>query len=343
MRVLIASIQVPFIHGGSELMTNGLRDALLRKGFEAEIVYMPFKFFPESEVERAMRNYLSYDFNSFNGYKIDLMIALQFPAFYAKHENSSLWLMHQHRAVYELYKEKEASRELKELRSKIKEYDDIFLASFKRKYAMSKNVANRALKYNGVETTPLYHPPFNEDKFFCEDDLGYVFFPSRLEELKRQDLLIEAMKYVKTPIKALIAGEGGQRNRYEEMIKKNSLNDKVRLIGRISEEEKRVLYARSLAVVFTPFDEDYGYVTLEAMLSEKPVITCKDSGGVLEFVTDGENGFICENDPKDIAEKLDILYENRDFAKKMGERGFDIYKQKDISWQKVVSALTEEI
>ena len=40
----------------------------------------------------------------------------------------------------------------------------------------------------------------------------------------------------------------------------------------------------ALGVIFPPLDEDYGYVTLEAMLAAKPVITCTDSGGPLEFV-----------------------------------------------------------
>ncbi len=323
-------------------MTEGLCKALQKEGHEAQIVTLPFKFFPENEVLKSMECFLSQDFNSFNGYRVDMMIALQFPAFYAKHQNSSLWLMHQHRAVYELYREDKASDELKRLRKTILEYDNLILPTFKRKFAMSKNVANRALKFNNLKTTPIYHPPFNEDRFFCKDDLGYLFFPSRLEELKRQDLLIEAMRYVKTPIKAIIAGEGGQRRRYEDLIERFNLKERVRLIGKISEEEKIALYARSLAVVFTPFDEDYGYVTLEAMLSKKPVLTCTDSGGVLEFVADKENGFICPPNPKSIAQKIDSLYENRDISKKMGERGFEIYKEKNISWRNVVKALIGE-
>ncbi len=323
-------------------MTDGLCRALNKAGHEAEIITMPFKFFPEEEVEKAMDFYLREDFNSFNGYKVDLMISLQFPAFYAKHQNSSLWLMHQHRAVYELYNEKKASKELKRLRDKIISLDNEALSSFKRKFSMSKNVSKRALFYNKIKTTPLYHPPFNEEKFFCKEDLGYLFFPSRLEELKRQNLLIEAMKYVKTPVKAIIAGEGGQRKNYEDLIRKLGVEKRVKIIGKVSEEEKILLYARSLGVVFTPFDEDYGYVTLEAMLSKKPVITCKDSGGVLEFVEEGVNGFVSLPNPKEIAKKIDTLYENRDLAKKMGEAGFEIYKEKNISWENVVEALIGE-
>ena len=322
-------------------MTNGLKEALKRAGHQVEIVTIPFKFFPISEVEKYMDEYLEQDFTSFNGYDIDKLISLQFPAFYANHPNKALWLMHQHREVYELCP-KNPSDELKKLKEKIRSLDDKILPTFKEKYAMSKNVAKRALKYNNLLTTPLYHPPFNADRFYNDESLGYLFYPSRLEELKRQNLLIEAMKFVKTPVKALIAGEGGQRERYERMIEEFDLKDRVKLIGSVSEEEKIVLYAKSLAVVFPPYDEDYGYVTLEAMLSKKPVVTCKDSGGVLEFVEDERNGFVCEPDPRELAQKFDYLYENEKKAKEMGEEGYKIYFQKDISWEIVADRLAGE-
>ncbi len=323
-------------------MTNGLRDALKRAGHEVEVVTMPFKFFPESEVEKYADWYANQDFGSFNGYEIDKLISLQFPAFYASHPNKALWLMHQHRSVYELYPEN-PSKKLERLREKIRFLDDTILPTFKEKYAMSENVAKRALKYNSLLTKPLYHPPFNEDRFYNDESLGYLFYPSRLEELKRQDLLIEAMRFVKTPIKAIIAGEGGQRGRYERMIEEFDLKDRVKLVGSVSEEEKIVLYAKSLAVVFPPYDEDYGYVTLEAMLSKKPVITCKDSGGVLEFVEDERNGFVCENDPRELAERFDYLYENEKKAKEMGMEGYEIYcNEREISWENVVYRLVGE-
>jgi glycosyltransferase involved in cell wall biosynthesis len=92
-------------------------------------------------------------------------------------------------------------------------------------------------------------------------------------------------------------------------------------------------------VFFGPFDEDYGYVTLEAMLSHKPVITCTDSGGPLEFVEHGRTGFVVEPEPHAIAEVLDQLYRDKDRARIMGDAGYELYQSKDISWEKVVEAL----
>ena len=68
--------------------------------------------------------------------------------------------------------------------------------------------------------------------------------------------------------------------------------------GAITERQLIDLYAGALAVVFPPFDEDYGYVTLEAFLARKPVITTTDAGGPLEFVDDGVTGLVCEPTPE---------------------------------------------
>jgi len=133
--------------------------------------------------------------------------------------------------------------------------------------AMQKWSQLREREELALSSTPLYHPPFQAERFFCAPAADYVFFPSRLETLKRQDLLIEAARHVATPVKFLLAGDGGQWSRYQSLIDSYQLGERVRLLGRITEAEKRVFYANALAVFYGPRDEDYGYVTLEAMLA----------------------------------------------------------------------------
>jgi glycosyltransferase involved in cell wall biosynthesis len=123
------------------------------------------------------------------------------------------------------------------------------------------------------------------------------------------------------------------------MIQDLKVQDTVRLIGRFTEAEKMAYYARSLGVFFGPFDEDYGYITLEAMLSSKPVISCEDSGGPLEFVRHGETGFVLAPEPELIAEKIDWLYNNRTAAAEMGRAGRQAYTGHHISWDNVVEQL----
>lgn len=331
-------MQVPFISGGAAIMTQGLCSALKRYGHDVEIVTIPFKFSPESYVSDLIDIWSKQDFNEFNGYYIDKVIALQFPAFYVEHNNKTLWLMHQHRVAYELYNRTNISNDL---RQKIINQDTISLSKVKNRFSMCQNVSNRLIKYNGLDSIPVYHPPLYEDKFYCEDSYDYIFYPSRLENLKRQDLLIKAMQYTKSPTVSIIAGVGGQQEYYQKLISSLNLSHKVKLIGYISQEEKESYYSRCLGVFFAPYDEDYGYITLEAMLSSKPLITAKDSGGPLEFIIDKESGFIIEPDPEEIAEKIDWLYYNKQKAKSMGENAFQSYKNKNITWNNVVNTLMD--
>lgn len=320
------------------MMINSLKEALIRHGHEVEIVTIPFKFFPDSYIKDSMDIWIKQDFNDFNGYSIDKAIVLQFPAYYVKHHNKTLWLMHQHRAVYELCDDK-TDTSLKEI---ITQNDNSILPKIKHRFAISKTVAKRLYRYNAITSTPLFHPPANEDRFYCDKSENYIFSPSRLEKLKRQDLLIKAMQFTKTPIKAIIAGVGGEYQNYQNLIDKLKLNHKVRLIGHISEEEKYKFYASSLAVVFTPFEEDYGYVTLEAMLSSKPVITCSDSGAVLEFIKDNQTGYIVEPDPKELAQRLDDCHNDKQKTARLGINAKESYLSKSISWDSVVEKLLED-
>jgi len=238
-----------------------------------------------------------------------------------------------------LYADQPQSAELDALKTTVTEFDTRVLSGAKALYANSERVAARLLEFNGLQATPLYHPPHDADKFFTDQPYDYIFAPSRLESLKRQDLLIRAAQHLHTPVKIMIGGSGGQEHRYRRLIAELGVESRVQLIGGFSEAEKRVLYARSLGVAFVPKDEDYGYVTLEGMLSAKPVITCTDSGGPLEFVKHEESGWVLPPNARQLAAVMDRLYEDKAAARRMGEAGRAIYDDADISWHTVIERL----
>ena len=107
--------------------------------------------------------------------------------------------------------------------------------------------------------------------------------------------------------------------------------------GEASADRLVELYAGARAVVYAPFDEDYGYVTLEAFLSAKPVITASDSGGTLEFVRDGENGFVCAPEPSEIGQAMARLAADLDLARRLGESG--LARATQVTWDGVVEQL----
>jgi len=342
MRILVTATHVPFIHGGGEYHMQNLHDQLQQRGHQVELLRVPFKFQPEKDVQRAMDFCDGYDFNIPNGQKIDRVISLQFPGYGIAHQKQVVWIMHQHRMAYELYDQQPQTAAHAQIRDAVQAYDTRVLAQAYKRYANSGRVAARLQEYNGLSATPLYHPPPHNERFSTNAPLDYIFAPSRLESLKRQDLLIEAARYLTTPVSMIIAGEGGQKQRYQQLIDNYALHDRVRLVGRTTEAEKFAYYANCLAVFFAPFDEDYGYITLEAWLSSKPVITATDSGGPTELVTHEQDGWILEPDAQAIAATIDAAWHNKQRSIDMGRAGKQSYHDKGICWDNVIDTLLSD-
>jgi glycosyltransferase involved in cell wall biosynthesis len=209
-------------------------------------------------------------------------------------------------------------------------------------FTISANVSQRLKKYCDIDSIPLYHPPQHAEQFYCADPEEYLLFPSRLTPLKRQNLVLEALARTRQPVLVHFIGVADTPLYAEELrnlARRLNVHGRVEWLGHATEEEKRRHYAQALGIVFPPADEDYGYVTLEAMLSSKPVITCTDSGGPLEFVRAGDTGLLTEPTPEALAGAMDRLWEDRERAKRWGEAGSALYHSLGISWHAVVQRL----
>ena len=97
MRILIATVRIPFMSGGAEVQTEGLLHALADAGHQAEIVAVPFKWYPSACILDHMLACRLLDLTEFSGVTVDRVIALKFPAYYIPHPNKVLWIIHQHR------------------------------------------------------------------------------------------------------------------------------------------------------------------------------------------------------------------------------------------------------
>lgn len=203
----------------------------------------------------------------------------------------------------------------------------------KRHFAISSTVASRENYFpKGISAKPLYPAPLINN-FECKK-FEYIFTISRLDTPKRIDMIIESFKFVKTDVQLIIAGDGPQRNYLERLASKDR---RIKFVGPVPDTELTQYYANALAIVFVPFDEDYGYITIEAMKSSKPVLTTTDSGGPNEFVRDGENGFSVSPDPRSIAEKIDYFCQNMDATRQMGNLAAQTVR--NIEWPHVVDRL----
>jgi glycosyltransferase involved in cell wall biosynthesis len=346
MRVIISTVQVPFVRGGAEVLADGLRDALRAEGHQAEVVTVPFKWYPPERILDHMLACRLLDLTESSGARVDRVIGLKFPAYYANHPNKVLWVLHQHRAAYDMWgnalEDLDAFPNGSQVRDVIREADRRLLPEARAVYTIAGNVSGRLKHYCDVDSRPLYHPPAHADRFFCAEAEDYFFYPSRINASKRQGLVLEALGHTSRPVRVRFAGTGAHPGVLDELkaqARRLGVQDHVEWLGEVSEEQKRELYARALAVVFPPLDEDYGYVTLEAMLSSKAVVTCTDSGGPLEFVVAGETGTVCEPTPDALADALDRLWDDRPRARALGAAGRQRYRAMNITWPAVVERL----
>lgn len=341
--ILICTTQVPFTTGGAEAHVEGLRRALIEAGYNAEVVALPFKWYPPAEIMRSALAWRLLDLSEANGRPVDLVIGMKFPAYLVAHERKVLWIMHQYRAAYNLwgtpFDDLSPYPDGAQIRQWIQNADNSLIPKAKKVFANSKTVADRLRRYNNIESQPLYHPPPRAESLRSGEQGDYIFYPSRLEPQKRQELLIEAAQYLRTPLKIILAGGSGNPKHYESLVRKYGVKDRVCLRGFVPEAEVIELYRNALGVCYLPFDEDYGYITLEGMLSSKPVVVANDGGGAGEFIEHGSEGLLVEPEPRAIAESLDSLYADRAEARAMGERGREKLKAMNLSWENVVTSL----
>ena len=151
-------------------------------------------------------------------------------------------------------------------------------------------------------------------------------------------MLIEALATPEAAgIRCVIAGEGEEQSVLEQGIAARGLSSRVRLIGRIDEAQLLEHLARCRAVCFPPFDEDYGFVTVEAFASRKPVITCIDSGGPAELVEDNVNGRVCAPRPDTLAVALREMMDSASLAERLGTKGLELVS--DMTWRSAVGRL----
>jgi len=337
VRIAVCAPQVPFVHGGAEVMADDLVSALDARGHEAELVTIPFKWYPGTRVLDQAFLWRLVDLTESDGRVIDRVIATKFPAYCVRHPNKVVWVLHQFRQAYD-YDRKELgqfseSAEDRATRRAVERLDAVALGEARRVFATSQNVADRLRRFNDIDADVLPHPPQTLPYRTAEPE-GFVLSVNRLDRAKRIDLLIEAARAEPT-LRIVIAGDGPDRERLERLA--GGLNGQIEFTGRVDDEALADLYARCLVVYYAPVDEDFGMVPYEAFLSAKPVVTTIDSGGPLEVVRDRQTGVVVAPEPASLAEACVYLSAHVDEAKAFGRAGQAVAQR--VSWDACVDAL----
>lgn len=204
-------------------------------------------------------------------------------------------------------------------------------------FSLSETVKKRTEYFpDGIDPKVLYLP--SHLTRFHTDSYQYLFTISRLDAPKRIDLIIKSMKYVESDINLIIAGRGPEEVRLKEL----AADDKrIKFVGFVNDDALVDYYANALAVVFVPFDEDYGLITIESMMSHKPVITCSDSGGTTEFIEHSITGYIAEPNAKSLGKMMNLIAGDKEKSIEMGNKAYQ--KVQEITWKSTVDPLLESI
>jgi glycosyltransferase involved in cell wall biosynthesis len=319
------------LFGAERLIESTYR--ALSKVCEAERIEVPVS---EATWDGVLESYLDcYDLDVA---KYDAVISTKNPTFMVRHPNHICWLIHQIRVFYDRFDDEYGHcdpvslAEHSKRRDRIHQLDNLAFKGVRKTFTIGQEVSRRLKHYNGFDSEAL-HPPLENRGYFCGGQ-EYFLLPGRLHRWKRVDLAIRAFKLTRAQIPLLIAGTGEDEPYFKEL----AIDDpRIKFLGYVSDDEIIELYAHALGVLFVPKDEDFGYVTLEAMMSHKPVITCSDSGEPTAFVRNEHSGFVTKPEPADVAAAIESLAANPSSAARMGENGFrDVPR---LSWDDVAQRL----
>lgn len=340
-RIVVCAVQVPFIRGGAEYFTDNLVSRLVERSHLVDRVQLPLQTLPLEEVVKNCLAWRLLNVDRIYNDPIDMVIGTKFPSYMIPHPGKIIWLVHQYREIYDLYGTAysgfQPTSEHNQLRQQLIDLDQMAFSEARRIFTISRTVSKRLLDFNGFDSTPLYPPLNDAGSFHFAAMEDFVLSVSRLEGNKRVHLLIEAMQFVSPRFKAVIVGEGFLRREYEQIAEKCGVADRIRFLGGLPREEIIDLYSRAGALFYGPIGEDYGYATLEAFYSRKPVITCSDSGGILEFTDNGVTGWVCDAAPRSIAASIEQALSDKQEARRRGDAGCE--KIQYISWNHVLENL----
>ena len=209
------------------------------------------------------------------------------------------------------------------------------LSEATRLFATSANVAGRLERSTGLVAEVLPHPP-QALPYRNAPSEGFVLSASRLDRAKRIDLLLEAAA-LRDGFDMVIASDGPDRERLEEVAHARGLDGRVRFEGRVSGERLAELYATCSSVFYAPVDEDFGMGPFEAFLSGKPVITTTDSGGPLDVVHDRRTGIVVRPEAGAVGEAAVWLREHEAEAEAFGREGKRLADE--VTWDRAIARL----
>lgn len=343
MKVLVVNNMAPFVWGGAEELASHLQKNLVIAGHEAEVLRIPFQWEPAARIPSQMLMARAFEF-----WNVDHVIALKFPAYLVRHPSKTLWVLHQYRQAYDLHDAGHtnlpAGEQGENIKNLIINADNETFHESKRIFTNSVVTHDRLAHYNGVKSEVLL-PPLNDPGLFTGGNSeGYIFAGGRINSMKRQHLLVEALAKIPR-VRLVIAGPPDTPDDAKKLCQlKEQLNlgDRLKLDLRFLPRQEYADYVNSAAAVaYIPYDEDsLGYVSMEAATAGKALITASDSGGILGLVKHLQTGWVVEPDTSSIAQAMFAVSESEAKTQAFGRAARVLINSMNLTWAHTVEKLT---
>lgn len=214
------------------------------------------------------------------------------------------------------------------------------------------SIFKKTFKSLSTVKTSVLHPSLNTEEFdkakekYRKYNLSKKTFPSsvetvflsinRFERKKNLTLALYAMADLREilsddawdTIHLAMAGGYDENNtenvehfqELQNISEELKISKKVSFFKSVSNDTKMALIKSAAAIIYTPTNEHFGIVPLEAMYMEKPVIAMR-SGGPLETIKDSETGFLCEETADSVADAMLRFIKDHLLSSTMGAVG----------------------
>jgi glycosyltransferase involved in cell wall biosynthesis len=324
------------------VIARSLMTALEEYGHQASLITTPS--YPFGHQAREYWDTWRTNVRTANGRRVDHIISTRYPSYAVRHPSHVCWLNHTMREYYDLWERfsgpLSARGRMKERvrRGLIHAADShFFFWHVKRMYAQSRTVQERLRRWNRTSSEVLY-PPAPQRDYRCDGYEPFMFVVSRLTPLKRVDLILDALAQpIARGVRCVIAGTGDAESALHAQAHTLGLAGRVDFVGRISDASLVDYLARCRAVVFTPLQEDYGFVTAEAFASAKAVVTTTDAGGPAELVQHDAEGLVVPPAAEDLAGAIARLWDCQEDAEAMGAQA--AARSATMQWRHVAEVL----
>ena len=194
---------------------------------------------------------------------------------------------------------------------------------------------------NGTDIHPVSDEAVRAagERFGLDDGAPLLLYVGQINWKKNLRCTLEACAQVDRPFRLALAGQGPHEKEVKRLAEELGLADRVVFTGHIGEADVlNALYRRASLFLFPSQYDTSGLVVREAAAMGTPSVVVRGSSAA-EGIRDGENGFLCADDPDDLARVIDAALSDRQALERVGRAALETIP---IPWSKLVDDVLQK-